>query len=507
MNRAVIYARYSDEKQSDQSIEGQIRVCKEYALRNNLDVVDIYVDKAMTGTNDNRPDFMRMIKDSYKNRFDYVIVYRIDRFARDKYDSAIHNMTLKKNGVKRLSAMENISDGPEGVLMESILEGMAQYYSMELAQKVKRGIVDNLKKGKSIGGSDTLGYDVINNKYEINTKESLIVNAIFDLYIELKNTKSVVNLLSDRGLTDKKDRSINQNRVYRALHNEKYTGVYSLGDVTYNDIYPPIITKDKFDIVKSILHKNDRSPRSNAVDSPYHLVGKLYCGYCNHPMLADSSNKPNKKYHYYSCKKNKNHECTQKPLSKEYIESLVVYILLEKILTKDVLDPIIDNAISVYNDGVTDKSTILKLEKEKGKSEKELSNIISVIKKGICSTALENELIQIESKISAISRQIEIEKVRNSAPIDRLDMEIMFSNFVNKAQDSQSFDVLLDAFIHSIIYTNEYIIITLNTDVNNTYKISLNEIKSSILSSNGAPLKHKSNYTIYKGYLIIKVTI
>ena len=123
MKTAAVYARYSSDNQTEQSIEGQLRVCEEYAQRNDIVIVDTYIDRAMTGTNDNRPDFRRMIKDSAKKSWDFILVYKLDRFSRNKYETAIHKKTLKDNGVKVLSAMENIPDTPEGIILESLLEG------------------------------------------------------------------------------------------------------------------------------------------------------------------------------------------------------------------------------------------------------------------------------------------------------------------------------------------------------------------------------------------------
>lgn len=123
MKTAVIYARYSSDSQTEQSIEGQLRVCEEYAQKNNILILNTYIDRAMTGTNDNRPDFQRMLKDSGRHEWNYVLVYKLDRFSRNKYESTIHKRTLKNNGVKLLSAMENIPDTPEGIILESLLEG------------------------------------------------------------------------------------------------------------------------------------------------------------------------------------------------------------------------------------------------------------------------------------------------------------------------------------------------------------------------------------------------
>lgn len=135
MKTAVIYARYSSNNQTEQSIEGQVHVCQDFAQKNDIIIVDSYIDRAISGTTDNRDSFQQMLKDSNNKKWDYVLVYKLDRFARNKFESAIHRKHLKDNGVKLLSVMENIPETPEGILLESLLEGMNQYYSEELAQK------------------------------------------------------------------------------------------------------------------------------------------------------------------------------------------------------------------------------------------------------------------------------------------------------------------------------------------------------------------------------------
>ncbi len=139
MKTAVIYARYSSDSQTEQSIEGQLRVCEDYAKSHDIVIVNTYIDRAMTGTNDNRPDFQRMIKDSSRKEWDFILVYKLDRFSRNKYETAIHKKELKDNGVKVVSATEFVPDTPEGIIFESMLEGYAEYYSAELSQKIRRG--------------------------------------------------------------------------------------------------------------------------------------------------------------------------------------------------------------------------------------------------------------------------------------------------------------------------------------------------------------------------------
>ena len=174
MKTAVIYARYSSERQTEQSIEGQLRVCHEYAARNDFIIVETYIDRAMSGTNDHRTNFQRMLKDSAKRAWDYVLVYKLDRFSRNKYETAMNKKTLRDNGVRLISATENIPDTPEGIILESLLEGMAEYYSAELSQKVKRGFRESREKGFFTGGHLLFGYRLQDKKIIIQPDEAEI---------------------------------------------------------------------------------------------------------------------------------------------------------------------------------------------------------------------------------------------------------------------------------------------------------------------------------------------
>lgn len=171
MKTAVIYARYSSDRQTEQSIEGQVRVCNDYAERNGILIVNQYIDRATTGTNDNREEFQKMLKDSDKKQFDFVLVYKLDRFSRNKFEMAMHRKRLKDNGIKILSAMENIPDSPEGILLESLLEGMNQYYSEELSQKTRRGQRETRIKGLHCAGKLNYGYYTEKKKVFIHEEE------------------------------------------------------------------------------------------------------------------------------------------------------------------------------------------------------------------------------------------------------------------------------------------------------------------------------------------------
>ena len=173
MKNAVIYARYSPgSKQNYQSIEGQLKECYAFAERSDLRIVHEYIDEHLTGTNDKRTQFLQMIEDSKRKGFQFVVVYQLDRFARNRYDSATYKAKLKKNGVRVLSAKENITDDASGILIEGVLESMAEYYSAELSQKIKRGMAITASKCKFFGGFIPYGYKVDENKHFIINEET-----------------------------------------------------------------------------------------------------------------------------------------------------------------------------------------------------------------------------------------------------------------------------------------------------------------------------------------------
>ena len=119
-----------------------------------------YIDRAQSAKTDKRPEFQKMIKDSTKGLFDVVIVWKLDRFARNRYDSAHNKAILRKNGVKVLSATETIAEDATGILLESMLEGYAEYFSAELSEKVIRGMTENALKLKYNGGGIAIGYTI-----------------------------------------------------------------------------------------------------------------------------------------------------------------------------------------------------------------------------------------------------------------------------------------------------------------------------------------------------------
>ncbi len=219
---AVIYARYSSDNQREESIEGQIRECNEYAERNGITVLRSYIDRALSARTADRPEFQRMIRDSEKGLFDVVLVWKLDRFSRDRYDSAHYKHILKKNGVKVLSAKENISEGPEGIILESMLEGYAEYYSAELSEKIHRGQKENALKCKNNGGWRALGYAVDEDgSFVINPLTAPLVKEMFTRYADGESITDIAQSLNDRGLTTTQGRPFRCATVSIMLKNRK----------------------------------------------------------------------------------------------------------------------------------------------------------------------------------------------------------------------------------------------------------------------------------------------
>ena len=201
--KAVIYARYSSDSQREESIEGQLRECTEYAERNGITILRSYIDRALSARTADRPEFQNMIKDSEQKLFGVVLIWKLDRFSRDRYDSAHYKRILKKNGVKVVSVKENISDGPEGIILESMLEGYAEYYSADLSEKVVRGMTDNALKCKFNGGTMPIGYVIdAEQHFRIDPLTAPFVLEAFKRYDGGETISSIMNWLNEQGLTN-----------------------------------------------------------------------------------------------------------------------------------------------------------------------------------------------------------------------------------------------------------------------------------------------------------------
>lgn len=289
---AVIYARYSSERQNEQSIEGQLRICNQYAEQNGLTVLDTYIDRAMTGTNDNRPAFQQMLADCEKPvPWDIVLVYAIDRFGRNSIEIAVNKQKLKKNHKTLISATQRTSeniDGSknlDGILLENVYIGLAEYYSAELSQKIKRGLHENRTKGLFPGGRIAYGYRVENKRVYIDEERAKVVLYVFQQYAQGVFAKDIIDDLTAKGITYH-GKPFAINTIYNMLRLRKYIGICTCVGVDYDNIYPAIVPLALFQEVGRILNRNKVGSKSREIE--FLLKGKLVCGYCGKNLQGDS---------------------------------------------------------------------------------------------------------------------------------------------------------------------------------------------------------------------------
>lgn len=317
---AVIYARYSCEGQREESIEGQLRECLSYAERNNMTVLSTYVDRAISGKNaDNRPEFQKMIKDSSKRMFDIILVWKLDRFARNRYDSATFKCILKKHNVRVVSATENISEGSEGILLESVLEGMAEYFSADLSEKVVRGLTENALKCKSNGGTIPTGYYVDeNHKLAVNPTTAPIVLDVFTKYADGMTMKQLSDYLTEKGIRSAKGGKMTVSIVEYMLKNRRYIGEYRYRDIVHKDGIPAIVPQELFDSVQERMQKNKRAPSRHKAEDDYLLTTKLFCGKCGATMVGEcGTSSAGVTHRYYRCSTSKRKRLViKRPLKK-----------------------------------------------------------------------------------------------------------------------------------------------------------------------------------------------
>ena len=416
MKTAVIYARYSSDSQSEQSIEGQLRVCQEYAKSNDILIVNTYIDRAMTGTNDLRPDFQRMIKDSNKRQWDYVLVYKLDRFSRDKYETTIHKHTLKENGVKLISAMENIPDSPEGIILESLLEGMNQYYSAELSQKVLRGLRESYHKGQYTGGPVIYGYKVVEKKNVIDEEEGPIVKEIFTKYAQGYTAVALAQDLKARGVRTKKGLYITDKKIYKILANTKYNGKIKHGETVYDNIYPAIVDDVTWQKVQDIHRENQHAPGRKKEIFDFILSGKLVCGDCKRLMVGESGTSKSKNiYYYYSClsKRRKKLPCKQKSVEKQWLEDIVIKTTWKLLSNVNNIREIAETLCRIHESESRKNTNIKSLEAKRHNALKASQNLIIAIEQGIITEQTKIRLKELEAQIAGLDFDIEQEKQRN----------------------------------------------------------------------------------------------
>ena len=467
----VIYARYSSAGQNDQSIDGQLEKCREYAAGRGMRIVAEYCDRALSGRYaETRPEFQRMIADSSKRGFDYILVWKLDRFSRDRYDSAIYKKKLRANGVRVLSVTEGIEESSESVLLEAILEAMAEEYSRQLAQNVRRGLRQNAEKCLTVGGQTPLGYDVVDKQYRINPAEAEIVRRIHAAYLDGMSQKQIVRLCDEQGLRNKRGNPITLNQVGTILRSQKYAGVYAYGDeVRVDGGIPAIVSQEVKERTLALLAANGRAPGHAKAKVDYLLHGKLFCGECGAPMVGECGRgKGGATYYYYTCAaRKKSHTCGKRAERKEVIEQYICQQIVQQVLTEERIDMISDAVVAEYAKSF-DASGIKPLEKELRELDKQLDALVDSLVKTSSAAAIAriNERIETaELRRKAVADELAHLKIASAAEIRKEDVRAWMLQYKHGDLSDDAYrSKLIELFLNSAYLYDDKLVLFFSFD-------------------------------------------
>ena len=484
---AVIYARYSSDNQREESIEGQIRECTAYAEKNGITIVKHYIDRAISAKTDNRPEFQQMIKDSDKKLFDIVLVWKLDRFARNRYDSARYKTQLKKNGVKLMSATEIISEGPEGIILESVLEGYAEYYSADLSEKVIRGMTENALKGKFTGGAIPFGY-IINadHRFEIDPLTAPFVAETFQRYNDGQTMREIRDWLNEKGVKNQRGGLMTFNTIQHMLNNRRYIGELKYRDVLIPDAIPSIVSAELFNDVQEKIAKNKKAPARRKAEDDYLLTTKLFCGYCGALMFGESGTSRTGEVHrYYKCATAKKHKgCKKKTVRKQWLEDLVVNQTMQLVRDDAAMESIIAKVMELQD---RENTNLPLYEKQLRDAESGIQNMLNAIQAGILTSSTKERLEQLEETKRELEARIAEEKLAKPKVTEEfIRFWLLRFRKLNMNQKDQR-QALVDTFINAIYLYDDKVLITFNYK-EGTQTVTFGEAAEAASKGNGSDL-------------------
>lgn len=463
----VIYARYSSTNQKEQSIEGQLRECKAYAERSGYAVVGEYVDKAMSGRSDHRPDFQKMIADAKRGQFQYIIVWKLDRFARNRYDSAVYKNKLKKCGVRVISATEGLGEGSESIIIEGILESYAEYYYVNLAENTRRGMEDTARHG-FVTGSAPYGYKIVDKKLAVDDRTSPAVVMAFDMFSKGYSKTDIAAVLNEKGYATKFGKKWTCTSFNNIFNNRVYIGDYTYkGEIPRS--CPKLVSDDVFNKCQEKLELSKRMRGKKKTENiDFLLSGKLYCGNCGSSMFGDSGTSRNgEKHYYYTCHGRKKHRsgCKKKSEKKDFLEWYVVEQTVNYILAPERIDFVAERVVTKYKE-LFNESGIRELEARLQAVDKELDGCANaLIASSVPSLAAKiNEKAE-NLQVQKEELEVEIAKAKISNRAELTEQDVF--KYLNKFKGGDLFDEsyrreIIDTFINSVVVYDDKIIIYFN---------------------------------------------
>lgn len=473
--RAALYARFSPgPNQREESITGQFREGEYLCEKNNWNILFRYADRSLTGRTDDRPQFQQMIKDAENGLFDILVCYKTERFARNRLDAAIYKNRLRKCGVRVVYSKMTIPEGPEGIILESVLEGLDEYYSKDLSQKITRGFYDNALQGKTLGGRAPYGYRVDENgKYIIYEDEAVVLREVFLRYASGEKAISIAEDLNSRGLRTSTGNLFNKNSFNNWFHNKKYIGVYSYEskDENFDDVYneegiPPIVDKVLFEKAHSRLAKNKRETQSIDTPSPiFYLSGKMFDEACGGAYVGDSGTSKSKtRHYYYTCQNKKQRKgCKTKSLRKDFIEDLILEQTKDFVLNEAVIENLAE-WISELEKDQKDNCMLKSIKSELNSTRTSIQNIMKAIEQGIFTETTKSRLLELEERQAQLESQYQVEDIKINAP--QVEKDFIKFRFLEIADydvsDPNTKELVFDKFINTVVVQKESVIIAYN---------------------------------------------
>ena len=329
METAVIYARFSSDKQNEESIDAQVRACREYAAARGLQVVQVYADEAVSGKGSrtaHRRQYQRMLRDAGTGAFSVILIHKYDRIARNLGEHVTLEAKLHGLGIRLIATAQDFGESNEAKIMRALMWSLSEYYIDNLAQETRKGLKETALKGLHTGGYPPFGYDVVNQRYVVNELEAGYVRKMFDAAQARDGFTALIQEMQEAGITGKRGKPIKYPQIYEILRNEKYTGVYtyspkqeaSRGDrrekpnaIRIENALPIIIDKAQFQEVQEIM--NGRKQTGKKAD--YLCSGLVYCR-CGAKMHARVSSGKGHTYHYFYCTK----KCGAKAIRMEVVD-------------------------------------------------------------------------------------------------------------------------------------------------------------------------------------------
>ena len=421
-----------------------------------------------------------MIADSAKRQFQAVLVYQLDRFARNRYDSATYKAKLKKNGVKVLSARENITDDASGVLMEAVLEGMAEYYSVELAQKIKRGMDLNAEKCLATGGNVALGHKVDEDKrFVIDEAEAHIVKKIFEMYISGSTMAEIIHYLNANQIKTSRGNQYDKNSIRRILENKRYCGIYTYRGTEIPDGMPRIIDDATFAEAQILMAKNKKAPaRAKAVEEHYLLTTKLFCVECKSAITGVSGvSRTGKVHQYYQCVCNKRKRCKKKTVRKAYIEDKVI-TETRRILTPEYIDKIAKSVVATC-EKERNTDNLKRLTKLIRENEKATANLIKALEEGKAADVISAQIEKRQTEKAELETQLAKEKIQRPQ-LEYGNVKFFFERFAKGDPNDINYRrSLVDVFISRIELSDNRLRIRLNVQEGQKINVPIDEPKGS----------------------------